>query len=101
MLNDILTNQQKSFFTKKHEIALKYFGKLCTEESKYKKWKFIYPLRKAGFTQKDVVRLKFGTSYKLWRKVKEDQIIEKKMEDQKPEKSLIFKINFKFILKLY
>jgi hypothetical protein len=78
MLNDILTNHQKSFFTKKHEIALKYFGKLCTEESKYKKWKFIFPLRKAGFTQKDVIRLKFGTSYKLWRKVKEDQIIEKK-----------------------
>ncbi len=78
MLNDILTNHQKSFFTKKHEIALKYFGKLCTEESKHKKWKFIFPLRKAGFTQKDVIRLKFGTSYKLWRKVKEDQIIEKK-----------------------
>lgn len=78
MLNDILTNQQKSFFTKKYEKALKYFGILCAQQPREKKWKFIYPLRKAGFKQKDVVRLKFGTSYKLWTKVNKDRIVEKK-----------------------
>ena len=78
MLNDVLTDRQKSFFTKKHQIALEYYGQLCKETPKNLKWKFVYPLRKAGFSQKDAVKFGFGTSYKLWRKVKEDRINDRK-----------------------
>jgi hypothetical protein len=74
MMDDVLSCDEKLIFTLKHDKALASFGELCRKQRKENKFKFILPLRNAGFSQKDSIKYKFGTSYRIWRRVKEDRI---------------------------
>jgi hypothetical protein len=66
ILRDILTNEEKNSICSKHTNALYYFGEIFNKEKIKSKHKLIYPLKKAGFTLSESLRLNFNAKQKMW-----------------------------------
>ena len=66
MLDDLLSFKDKCSIASKHVAALKLYANIFNKEKQKIKHKFIYPIRKAGFSMKDALGLNFKVCKGMW-----------------------------------
>ena len=66
MLNDILNHDEKNGICPMHFNAMKYFGDIFNQEKQKSQHKYIFPLKKAGFTLKEALSFSFKAKKKMW-----------------------------------
>lgn len=66
MLKDILSDKEKYLICTRHYEALKYFGDIFNGKKTKSKHKYIYPLKKAGFTRIEAINLGFNAKKTVW-----------------------------------
>jgi hypothetical protein len=66
MLKDLLSFEEKNMICSKHFKALTFFGVLFNKQKPKEQHKFVFPLKKAGFSRKEAKFLKFKANKKMW-----------------------------------
>ena len=66
MLNEILNHDEKNRICPVHFNAMKYFGDIFNRKKQKSKHKYIFPMRKAGFTLKEAISFNFKVERKMW-----------------------------------
>ena len=59
MLSDVLKPDEKKKFTSKHLKALRLFGEIYNKKKQKNKHKYLYPIKRAGFSIHSVQSLSF------------------------------------------
>ena len=66
MLKDLLTSKEKIVIASKYVSALKNYANIFNSKKQKIKHKYIYPIRKAGFTMKEAIELDFKVCKRMW-----------------------------------
>ena len=67
MLEDVLTSDDKNALAAKHFRALSLFGEMYNTKKKKLKHKYLYPVRKAGFSILEAKNMNFLTNKYMWK----------------------------------
>jgi len=92
MLKDILSEKEKNFICNRHFEALKLFGNIYTKTNVKSRHRFIYPLKKAGFSRIEALNFGFDAKKKMWMRCL-NQSERNKGGRPKLDNSIIKKIN--------
>lgn len=73
MLNEILLREEINLIAVKHTNALKDFALIFNAEMPKKRFKFLIPLKQAGFSLSEVKQLNFKAGGKIWKNCNNDK----------------------------
>ncbi len=66
MLSDVLKPDEKKKFTSKHLKALRLFGEIYNKKKQKNKHKYLYPIKRAGFSISEALHFNFKISTHIW-----------------------------------
>ncbi len=92
MFKEILTKEEINQIASEHSLALKYFGDIFNEEKIKNKFRYLSPLKKAGFSLTEAQKFEFKAGEKMWANCTK-MIIRKKGGRPKLEQKIVESIN--------